>query len=200
MLGVFAFNELAYQGVIMQIIAHGISTGALFVIVGQLSERMHTRDLNKMGGLWEQLPVMGGIGLIFVMASLGLPGLGNFIAEFLTLTGTFKSSILFACLASIGLIAGTIYAIRIMQKVFYGKQHNGTKLKDLSVRESVILGAMVIVIFYLGLFPRFVFNTAEPAIMKTLNYKDQVKELRISRDNVESPDINNYQPVNKAEK
>ncbi len=123
-LGVYAFNEMAYQGVVMQMIAHGISTGALFIIVGQFYERLHTRDLNRMGGLWEQMPAMGAMGLIFSMASLGLPGLGNFVAEFLTLTGTFKSSMLFASLASVGLIAATIYSLRIMQKVFYGKKNN----------------------------------------------------------------------------
>jgi NADH-quinone oxidoreductase subunit M len=173
-LGVFAFNELAYQGVVMQIIAHGISTGALFIIAGQLYERMHTRDLNRMGGLWEQIPVMGGTGLIFVMASLGLPGLGNFIAEFLTLSGVFKSSILFTCLASVGLVAGTIYALRIMQKVFYGRQNPEYKMKDLYVRESLSLGAMVIVIVYLGMFPQPVIHTAKPAIMKILHIKEQL--------------------------
>ena len=177
-LGVFAFNELAYQGVVMQIIAHGISTGALFVISGQLYERMHTRDLHKMGGLWDQIPVMGGIGLIFVMASLGLPGLGNFIAEFLTLAGVFKSSILFACLAGTGLIAGTIYALRIMQKVFYGKQNSEIRIKDISVRESIVLGAMVIVIFYLGIYPRPVIQTARPAIIKSLNIREQPEQAQ----------------------
>ena len=75
--------------------------GLLFILVGQLYERIHTRDLNRMGGLWKQIPVMGAMGLIFAMASLGLPGLGNFIAEFLILTGTFKASILMTCLASV---------------------------------------------------------------------------------------------------
>jgi NADH-quinone oxidoreductase subunit M len=177
-LGVFAFNELAYQGVVMQIIAHGISTGALFVIAGQIYERMHTRDLNEMGGLWEQIPAMGGIGLVFVMASLGLPGLGNFIAEFLTLTGVFKTSILFTCLASAGLIAATIYALRIMQKVFYGRLKTEHKIKDLSVRESIVLGAMVIVIFYLGIFPQAALSKAKPAIMKTLHKKELSNTLK----------------------
>jgi NADH-quinone oxidoreductase subunit M len=167
-LGVFAFNEMAYQGVVMQMIAHGISTGALFIISGQLYERIHTRDLGKMGGLWEQVPVMGAIGLIFVMASLGLPGLGNFIAEFLTLTGVFKVNVLFACLASIGLVFATLYSIRIMQRVFYGKRNSDKPLRDLSIRESFTLGVMVIVIFYLGFFPQTVINTARPAILKTL--------------------------------
>jgi NADH-quinone oxidoreductase subunit M len=176
-LGVFAFNEIAYQGVVMQIIAHGISTGALFVIAGQLYERVHTRDLNSMGGLWTHTPVMGGIGLVFVMASLGLPGLGNFIAEFLTLTGVFKSNILFACLASAGLIAGTIYSLRIMQKIFYGRQNSEVEMKDLNIRESIVLGSMVIVIVYLGIFPQPVFKTAKPAIMKTLVKKELSESL-----------------------
>jgi NADH-quinone oxidoreductase subunit M len=198
-LGVFAFNELAYQGVIMQIIAHGISTGALFVIVGQLYERMHTRDLTRMGGLWEQVPVMGGIGLIFVMASLGLPGLANFIAEFLTLSGAFKTSILFTCLASIGLVAATIYAIRIMQKVFYEKPNHKKKIKDLSVRESIALGAMVIIIFYLGLFPQQVFDTAKPSIMKVLHTNEQSVDLKGVINHGESFLKNSDPKVNNAD-
>jgi NADH-quinone oxidoreductase subunit M len=168
-LGVFAFNEMAYQGVVMQMIAHGISTGALFIISGQLYERLHTRDLRKMGGLWEQVPAMGAIGLVFVMASLGLPGLGNFIAEFLTLTGVFRVNVLYACLASIGLVFATLYSIRLMQRVFYGKLNSEKPLKDLSLRESFTLGTMVVVIVYLGFFPQPVINTARPAILKTLN-------------------------------
>jgi NADH-quinone oxidoreductase subunit M len=139
-----------------------------------------------MGGLWEQIPVMGGMTLVFVMASLGLPGLGNFIAEFFTLAGTFKANILFSCLASVGLVAGTIYALRIMQKVFYGKQSSGIKIKDVSVRESVALGAMVLVIFYLGIFPQPVINTAKPAIVKTLNIREQSTDLRRNKIDHES--------------
>lgn len=172
-LGVYAFNELAYQGVIMQMIAHGISTGALFIIVGQLYERLHTRDLNRMGGLWEQIPAMGAMGLIFSMASLGLPGLGNFVAEFLTLLGTFKTSILFASLASVGLIAATIYSLRIVQKVFFGKKNSETAIKDLSIRESIVLGALVTAILFTGLFPQPLIDTAKPAILKIINAKVQ---------------------------
>ena len=85
MLGVFAFNQLAYQGVVMQMITHAISTGALFIFVGMIYERAHTRDINQFGGLWEKVPKFGAVGMIFSLASLGLPGLGNFIAEFLVL-------------------------------------------------------------------------------------------------------------------
>jgi NADH-quinone oxidoreductase subunit M len=168
-LGVFSFNELAYQGVVIQMIAHGISTGALFVLVGQLYERIHTRDLNKMGGLWEKVPVMGAIGLIFSMASLGLPGLGNFVAEFLILAGVFKSNVLMSSLACLGLIAATIYSLRIVQKVFLGKKSADWILTDLSLREKIVSACLVVAIVWLGLFPKPVIDTAKPAILKTLN-------------------------------
>jgi NADH-quinone oxidoreductase subunit M len=168
-LGVFSFNELAYQGVVMQMIAHGISTGALFIFVGQLYERIHTRDLNKMGGLWEKAPVLGAMGLIFSMASLGLPGLGNFIAELLILIGVFKTSILMSCLASAGLIAATIYSLRIVQKVFFGNKNKDWEMNDLTIREKAVSALLVIVIVGLGLFPQPVFKTAKPALIQTLD-------------------------------
>jgi len=168
-LGVFSFNELAYQGVVMQMLAHGISTGALFILAGQLYERIHTRDLNKMGGLWEKVPVMGAVALIFSMASLGLPGLGNFIAELLILIGAFKTSILMSCLACLGLIAATIYSLRIIQKVFLGNTNQEGEMNDLNFREKIVSACLVIVIVGLGLFPQPVFNTAKPALLKTLD-------------------------------
>ncbi|HET7732807.1 MAG TPA: NADH-quinone oxidoreductase subunit M [Paludibacter sp.] len=174
MLGIFSFNEVAYQGVIMQMIAHGISTGALFIMAGQLSERIHTRDINKMGGLWEKAPFMGAIGLIFAMASLGLPGLGNFIAELLILIGAFKANVLMSVLACLGLIAATLYSLRILQKVFYGKKNTDWKMNDLSVREKVVSVSLVIVIVALGLFPQPVINIAKPSLLKTLeNHPDK---------------------------
>jgi NADH-quinone oxidoreductase subunit M len=168
-LGVFTFNELAYQGVVMQMIAHAISTGALFILAGQIHERIHTRDLDKMGGLWEKAPVMGAIGLIFSMASLGLPGLGNFIAELLILIGAFKTNIWMTCLASAGLIAATIYSLRIVQKVFFGNKNKDWKMNDLTIREKMVAASLIIVIVWLGLFPQPVFDTARPALLKTLD-------------------------------
>lgn len=172
-LGVFSFNEIAYQGVVIQMIAHGISTGALFILVGQLYERIHTRDLNKVGGLWENVPVMGAIGLIFSMASLGLPGLGNFIAELLILIGTFKTNIVMSCFASVGLIAATIYSLRIVQKVFLGKKNYEWKIFDLTIREKIVSASLVIVIVGLGLFPRPVIDVAKPALLKTLEVQQK---------------------------
>jgi NADH-quinone oxidoreductase subunit M len=178
-LGIFSFNELAYQGVVMQMIAHGISTGALFIMAGQLSERIHTRDITVMGGLWQKAPFMGAIGLIFSMASLGLPGLGNFIAELLILIGAFKANILMSVLACVGLIAATLYSLRILQKVFFGKLNTDWKMNDLSIREKMISVSLVIIIFALGFYPQPVFDIAKPALLKTLE-NHRINEIQKS--------------------
>ena len=194
-LGVFSFNEIAYQGVVMQMIAHGISTGALFILVGQLYERIHTRDLNRMGGLWEKAPVMGAMGLIFSMASLGLPGLGNFVAELLILVGAFKASVLMSCLACLGLIAATIYSLRIVQKVFLGNKKCDWEMNDLNVREKIVAASLVIVIAGLGLFPKPVFNIARPALLKTLDaHKEKsLPDQGISKNENEGKSISFFQ-------
>ena len=164
MLGVFAFNELAMQGVVMQMITHGISTGALFILAGTLYERIHTRDILKMGGLWKKAPFMGVIAMIFVMASLGLPGLGNFVAEFLTLIGAWQSSHILTIIATAGLVFATAYSLRIMQKVFLGPLAKDDGPSDLTLREKLVLVPLSIVIIWLGLFPQPVIDTARPAI------------------------------------
>lgn len=169
MLGVFAFNELALQGVVMQMITHGISTGALFLLAGSLYERIHTRDISRMGGLWAKVPFMGTITLIFVLASLGLPGLGNFVAEFLTLIGAWKANPVLTILATIGIVFATAYSLRIMQKVFLGdslEQHDA--LPDLSLREKLIFIPAVVVILWLGLFPQTVIGTSKQIMTEIL--------------------------------
>lgn len=167
-LGVFAFNELALQGVVMQMITHGISTGALFIIAGSLYDRIHSRDLSVMGGFWTRIPYMGTITLVFVLASLGLPGLGNFIAEFLTLIGSWKASHVLTVFATIGLVYATAYSLRIMQKVFLGNANEETFIPDLSRREKIMLVPMVIVIIGLGLYPQPVLNTSKNIMLNIL--------------------------------
>lgn len=167
-LGVFAFNDLAWQGVVMQMITHGISTGALFLIAGSLYERIHTRDVEKMRGFWAQVPYMGTVALIFSMASLGLPGLGNFVAEFLTLVGAWQSSPVLTIFAAIGLVAATAYSLRIMQKIFYGPAVTTYTLSDYSLREKFIMVPLVVVIIWLGVYPQPVLNTTAPLVHNLL--------------------------------
>jgi len=164
LLGIFSFREIAMQGAVMQMLTHGISTGALFVMAGMLKERLHTRDIERMGGLWTSLPVMGGVALLFTMASLGLPMLGNFIAEFLILLGTFSASAPFAVIASFGLVLSALYSLRMVRKVFLGPAATDLPLKDLSARELLILAAMSTGIIALGLYPQPVIDMVRTTV------------------------------------
>ena len=169
MLGVFAFNELAWQGVVMQMITHGISTGALFLLAGSVYERIHTRDILKMGGFWPKMPFMGTIAVVFAMASLGLPGLGNFVAEFLTLVGSWQANGVLTIFAAIGLVGATAYSLRIVQKIFLGEEKSGHHLHDVSLREKIIYVPLVIVIIWLGVHPQPVLQTSKPVVLEVLN-------------------------------
>ncbi len=183
-LGVFAFNELAVQGVVMQMITHGISTGALFIIAGFIYERIHTRDIDQMGGFWKKMPFMGTIALIFAMASLGLPGLGNFVAEFLTLVGAWQASHTLTIFATLGLVVATAYALRLVQKVFNGVEMTNAVLPDLSVREKLMVVPMVIFIVWLGLFPQPVLNTVKQSVERVITAQsraDDPQDVQLGR-------------------
>lgn len=166
LLGIFAFNEIAMQGVVMQMVTHGISTGALFVLAGMLKERLHTRDIAQMGGLWTSMPAMGGVAMLFTMASLGLPVLGNFIAEFLILVGTFLINIPLTVIATLGLVFSALYSLRIVQKVFLGTPADQHSMKDLSAREFIIMAALSISIVLLGLYPQPVMDTVKDVVQR----------------------------------
>jgi NADH-quinone oxidoreductase subunit M len=185
-LGVFAFQELAMQGVVMQMITHGISTGALFILAGLIYERIHSRDITKMGGFWKRSPFMGTVALVFVLASLGLPGLGNFVAEFLTLIGTWPANRLYTIIATAGIVAATAYSLRIMQKVFLGNEIDQKPLADLSIREKLIILPLVISIIWLGLFPQTVMNTFKKSNSieaKAFNSKIDKTGIQIVKEN-----------------
>ena len=119
-LGIFSWNVWSLQGTLMQMVAHGLSSAGLFALAGTLQHRLHTRALDKMGGLWTTLPRMAAIGSFFAIAALGLPGLGNFVGEFLVLLGTFQRYPLAATLAALAMVLAPVYALIILQKTFYG--------------------------------------------------------------------------------
>jgi NADH-quinone oxidoreductase subunit M len=166
LIAVFVSNRLALQGALMTMICHGISTGALFILAGLLQERVHTRDLNRMGGLWTTAPRLGGVALFFALASLGLPGLGDFVGEFLILIGTYQRSIAVAVLATLGVLATTFYALRFIQRVFHGPNSNSWQIPDLVPREGIVMSLMIVVLLWLGLYPQPVLNMFEPAVTR----------------------------------
>jgi len=164
--GIFAFREMAMQGVVMQMLTHGISTGALFVLAGMLKERLHTRDMNKMGGLWTSMSAMGGVAIVFTMASLGLPALGNFVAEFLILMSAFSVNSTLTVLATLGLVFSAIYSLRMLQKVFLGEPTAAGHFKDLNAREWIVMAAFTVSIIVLGLYPQPVLQTVKGVIQQ----------------------------------
>jgi NADH-quinone oxidoreductase subunit M len=164
LLGVFAWNELALQGALMVILTHGLSTGGLFILAGALQDRMHTRDLNRMGGLWSTMPRMGGVAMVLAAATLGLPGLGNFIGEILVLMGAYQANVTLAVLATLGFIVSTVYSLWMMQRVFFGPRTEERAWPDLSGREMAIAAALIAALVWLGLYPQPVLRTAQPSL------------------------------------
>jgi NADH-quinone oxidoreductase subunit M len=164
LLGVFTWNPWALQGAVLEMLCHGLSTGGLFILAGALQERLHTRDLEHMGGLWSTVPRLGGVGMVLAMASLGLPGLGNFVAEFLVLLGAFQVSPVLTIVASIGLVLAAVYALRFIQRTFHGPNTRGWHLPDLTLRDMAIMAVLIASLVWLGLFPQPVLNTADPVL------------------------------------
>ncbi len=129
-----------------------------------------------MGGLWAAVPKMGAVGLIFVLGSLGLPGLGNFIAEILILIGSFPSSAVYTSIAALGMVAATIYSLRLMQKIFYGEKQKSHKISDLDAREMFIMGALIVVIIWLGLYPTSALNFSKQPVQHIIEKVEGVKQ------------------------
>jgi NADH-quinone oxidoreductase subunit M len=164
LLGIFAGNSIALQGAVIQMVSHGISTGALFILAGALQERMHTREMSQMGGLWDSAPALSGMGLAFVMASAGLPGLGDFVGEFLVLLGTYRASPLLTALAALGIVASALYGLRLLRNTFYGNNQHEWQLHDLHAREWFIVAPMLGCLLWIGLYPQPLLNTFRPVL------------------------------------
>jgi len=174
MLGLFALNAQGIEGGILQMVNHGLSTGALFLIVGMLYERRHTREMDAFGGLWKIMPIYGALTLIVTLSSMGLPGLNGFVGEFTILLGAFGSDYIspwFAAISSIGIILAAIYMLFMFQKLFLGpldKEENKL-LKDINWREIITLLPLLAFIFFIGLYPKPFFTIMGPAVGKLVN-------------------------------
>ena len=176
MLGLFSLNAQGIQGGILQMVNHGLSTGALFLIVGMIYERRHTREMDAFGGLWKVMPIYGALTLIVTLSSMGLPGLNGFVGEFTILLGAWGAgqagaplgSYWFAGISAIGVILAAVYMLFMFQKLFLGPvtKDENRQLKDINWREIVTLAPLIVFIFWIGLYPKPFFALMAPAVEK----------------------------------
>jgi NADH-quinone oxidoreductase subunit M len=178
MLGMFALNTQGVQGSIYQMLNHGISTGSLFLIVGMVYERRHTRLISEFGGLSKVMPVFAIFFMIVTLSSIGLPGTNGFVGEFLILLGAFQANVAYGVLATTGVVLGAAYMLWMFQRVMFGKvtHPENEKLKDLSPREITVLVPMVIMIFLMGIYPKLFFSKMDVTVEKFLkDFKAKVE-------------------------
>jgi NADH-quinone oxidoreductase subunit M len=156
-IGVAVWNVMTLSGAILQMINHGLTTSALFILVGMLDERVHTRELASFGGFWKKMPVFSAFFLLFAMASLGLPGLNNFVGEILILIGAFRAQPLVAALGFAGLVFGVVYILRMVQRGLFeetrSREIQEMALGDVNLREAAILVPLAAAVLLIGLHP-----------------------------------------------
>ncbi|MBI1875152.1 MAG: NADH-quinone oxidoreductase subunit M [Acidobacteria bacterium] len=165
-LGIAAMNTQAVEGAIYQMLNHGVSTGALFIIVGMLSDRRHTRLIADFGGLKKVMPRLTAVFLIITLSSIGLPGLNGFVGEFLILLGAFRWNPRFATFAALGVILSAVYMLWMFQRVNYGEvtSHENARLSDLTGREWSAVGPAVVMAIVMGVFPTLFLRPMEPSV------------------------------------
>jgi NADH-quinone oxidoreductase subunit M len=171
MLGIFALNIQGLQGGMLQMINHGISTGALFLIVGFIYERRHTRAIADFGGLAKQMPVFTTIFMIVTFSSIGLPGTNGFVGEFMILVGAFAGELRwFAVFAATGVIFAAVYMLWMFQRVMFGELKNPANkdIKDLSAREVILMLPLLLFVFWIGIYPNIFFEKMSPALEQLL--------------------------------
>ena len=170
MLGLFTLNQQGLVGGLIQMVNHGLSTGALFLMVGMIYERRHTRLIAEFGGLWKVIPAFSALFLVVVLSSLGLPGLNGFVGEFLVLVGAFQVSPWLAALATTGIIFAAVYLLWMYQRVVFGEvtRAENARLTDLSAREWAVLVPVLLFIVWIGVYPAAFTGKTEATIAALL--------------------------------
>lgn len=171
MLGLFSLNSVAATGSVYQMLNHGISTGGLFLLVGMIYERRHTREIKDFGGITKIMPLFAVAFMIITLSSVALPGTNGFIGEFLILLGSWKTNPGLTAIAATGVVFGAVYMLWMFQRVMFGPvtHHENEGLHDLSGREVAVLVPLIVAVFAMGIFPNFFFEKMEPSIERFLH-------------------------------
>ncbi|WPP01823.1 NADH-quinone oxidoreductase subunit M [Pseudomonas sp. HR96] len=160
LIGIYSGSQQALQGAVIQMLAHGLSAAALFILSGQLYERLHTRDMREMGGIWSRIAYLPAISLFFAAASLGLPGTGNFVGEFLILLGAFVHSPIVITIATFGLVVGSVYSLIMIHRAYFGPAKSDTVLAGMDGRELTMVLGLAGLLVLLGLYPQPFLDTS----------------------------------------
>lgn len=164
-LGTFAFSTQAMSGAVMQMINHGVSTGALFLLVGMIYERRHTRAISELSGLQKVAPIFAGVFMVVMLSSIGVPGLNGFVGEFLVLIGAFPTARWWTVVAATGVILAALYLLWAYQRVFHGEPDEPNKhFPDIKLREALVLAPFIALIVFCGLYPKPMLDRIEPAV------------------------------------
>lgn len=185
--GVFVLTLQGSQGGLLQMFNHGVSTGALFLLVGMVYDRLHTRRIEDMGGIWTAMPIYAGLFLLTVLASIGVPGLGGFVGEFLVLAGSFLRDPLVAAVAGLGVILSAVYLLWAYQRVFTGERgpRVDPQVRDIGLREIVVMAPLVALMFFVGLYPKPLIERSEPSLRKVVDVVSL--QADVSRPDLEVP-------------
>jgi NADH-quinone oxidoreductase subunit M len=170
MLGMFALNPVGITGSILQQLNHGISTGALFLLVGVVYERRHTREISEYGGLSKVMPVYAAVFLLMTMSSIGLPTLNGFIGEILILQGVFVVDKIWAAFAASGVVLGAVYMLSLYQRTMFGNVENpkNEKLMDMSLREFATFAPLIVLAVWIGLYPKPFLDRLETSVQRVV--------------------------------
>jgi NADH-quinone oxidoreductase subunit M len=181
-LGIFSRQTAGIEGSVLQMVNHGLSTGALFLLVGMIYERRHTRLIAEYGGLWRQMPIFAVFFLVVMFSSIGLPGLNGFVGEFLILLGTFEYNRCFAIFAASGIILGAVYMLWMYQRAMYGEitHEENRHLSDLSYREIALLVPVVLMIVWIGVYPNTFLRPMDASTAHLLEQM-QVKKTMVAQ-------------------
>jgi NADH-quinone oxidoreductase subunit M len=183
MVGMFVFNEQGLHGAILQMINHGLSTGALFLLVGMIYERRHTRMISEFGGIAKQMPLFFFFFLIVLLSSIGLPLLNGFVGEFLILLGAFQAKAWIAIVAATGVVWGAVYMLWMFQRVMFGpldKEEN-KNLQDLDRREIAILVPIILAMFWIGIYSNSFLRKMDTAVQQSLKQAKQQQESIVKK-------------------
>ena len=169
-IGIFTFNVQGVEGSIFQMLSHGVVSAALFLCVGVVYDRLHTREISRYGGLVKNMPVYAAVFMVFTMASVGLPGTSGFVGEFLVLVGAYKVSTFTAALAATGVVLGAAYMLLLYKRVVFGEltKPDVKSMKDLTLREKAVFAPLVVLVFWMGIYPSSFTAPMEPSVKRLL--------------------------------